>query len=398
LPKVFYHGTNASKPIEVFRGENDELGRKGIYFSTSKNIAQTYNPYEVKENLYKVFLKFKNPLIVDFKGLDYNSKEGKIFLKDAKSKRTESHDSVIFKNIRDDNANGSGEVAYTVVVFDSKQIKGVDNKGIEGKYFNEYHPNIYYSNATIGGGMLGGAVNGFETDEKGNISFNPSKFALGFLGGALATKSASLAIKEMSKVATMLNKNQGKSMSQNTKEQVLRRIDIKTASKLSKEELDSMPIASQIEFEDFLDKIAKKDYVNVPEILKIAELNKNLLKSINESGNGNVFITRARGQHISIERKSKYGQGLRGDELKDLPSIINTSKEAYKAKQDNFNNTLTIIFIDKKDDKRINMIHLVKDERRNFILTAQKVDKRKLNAYEKLSQGGNRTPDTRTLP
>ena len=90
-----------------------------------------------------------------------------------------------------------------IVIFDSKQIKHINNKGsytdsngnitatkpkgveAKHKYFNEGSPNIYQSNAHIGSGMLGGSVAGVESDENGNIiGFDPQKFALGFLGGA----------------------------------------------------------------------------------------------------------------------------------------------------------------------------------------------------------------------
>ena len=101
-----------------------------------------------------------------------------------------------------------------IVIFDSKQIKHINNKGsytdsngnitatkpkgveAKHKYFNEGSPNIYQSNAHIGSGMLGGSVAGVESDENGNIvGFDPSKFALGFLGGAVGSKALSQGFK-----------------------------------------------------------------------------------------------------------------------------------------------------------------------------------------------------------
>ena len=100
------------------------------------------------------------------------------------------------------------------VVFDSNQIKHINNKGsytdssgnitaskpkgveAKHKYFNEGSPNIYQSNAHIGSGMLGGSVAGVETDENGNIiGFNPQKFALGFLGGVSGSVAVSKGFK-----------------------------------------------------------------------------------------------------------------------------------------------------------------------------------------------------------
>ena len=43
------------------------------------------------------------------------------------------------------------------------------------------------SSPHAGAGLLGGSVAGIETDENGNITFNPEKFALGLLGGAGAS-------------------------------------------------------------------------------------------------------------------------------------------------------------------------------------------------------------------
>ena len=92
-------------------------------------------------------------------------------------------------------------------VFDSNQIKHINNKGsyidesgnitntkpkdtqTEHRYFNEKSPNIYYSNQHIGTGLASGTLAGLETDENGNIvGFDPQKFALGFLGGAVGSK------------------------------------------------------------------------------------------------------------------------------------------------------------------------------------------------------------------
>lgn len=104
-----------------------------------------------------------------------------------------------------------GEVYF--VVFDSNQIKHIDNKGsytdtkgnitkdkpkgVESThtYFNESSPNIFHSNPHAGAGLLGGSVSGVEQDENGNITFSPEKFALGLLGGTGASIATSKAHK-----------------------------------------------------------------------------------------------------------------------------------------------------------------------------------------------------------
>ncbi|HEF3531477.1 TPA: DUF3519 domain-containing protein, partial [Campylobacter upsaliensis] len=89
-----------------------------------------------------------------------------------------------------------------ITVFNSNQIKHIDNKGsftdtkgnvtskkpkdkeVEFSYFNEKSDNIYHSNPHLGAGLVGGSLNGVEQDENGNLSFDPVKFAMGFLGGS----------------------------------------------------------------------------------------------------------------------------------------------------------------------------------------------------------------------
>ncbi|WP_260601993.1 hypothetical protein [Campylobacter fetus] len=44
--------------------------------------------------------------------------------------------------------------------------------------------NKVFANEHIGCGLVGGTLNGVETDENGNIGFDPAKFVAGFLAGA----------------------------------------------------------------------------------------------------------------------------------------------------------------------------------------------------------------------
>ncbi|EAH4719710.1 hypothetical protein D6H77_02555 [Campylobacter upsaliensis] len=100
-----------------------------------------------------------------------------------------------------------------ITVFNSNQIKHIDNKGsftdtkgnvtskkpkdkeAEFSYFNEKSDNIYHSNPHLGAGLVGGVLNGVEQDENGNLSFDPVKFAMGFLGGAAGSKAVKESIK-----------------------------------------------------------------------------------------------------------------------------------------------------------------------------------------------------------
>ena len=55
------------------------------------------------------------------------------------------------------------------------------------------------SNVHIGSGLASGSVAGFETDEQGNLSFNPTNFLLGLAGGALGSKAIAKGFKAISK-------------------------------------------------------------------------------------------------------------------------------------------------------------------------------------------------------
>ncbi|MDL0083077.1 hypothetical protein NYG90_10465 [Helicobacter sp. XJK30-2] len=205
VPKVFYHGTgqkefdpfqNKYVNFEVFKttlSNQDDDFLKGHYFSSNIKIAKTYN-----NNIYKVFLNVKNPLVIDFKGHTFNDYIDEAINNIPKSVQEnirDFYDSIIFKNIIDDNTqNGKKHpVADTIMVLDSNQIKHIENRGVESesgrKYFNDSSPNIFHSNPHLGAGLLGGSVAGVEQDENGQWRFSPEKFALGLLGSTAGSKA-----------------------------------------------------------------------------------------------------------------------------------------------------------------------------------------------------------------
>ena len=214
LPKVFYHGSKV-KGLEEFKSEFDESGL-GFWFVDDIEYAK-----RVDDNLYEVFLNVKNP--IDFRGGDnpnypyklqeemdklglslerytYQTEKTKEFL------QSKGYDALIL--------DGSNKEHPFIAIFDSKQIKHIDNKGsytdssgnitstkpknaeAEHRYFNEASPNIYQTNPHIGSGLVSGTLAGVERDENGNIvGFDPAKFALGFLGGAVGSKAVSQGFK-----------------------------------------------------------------------------------------------------------------------------------------------------------------------------------------------------------
>ena len=169
----------------------------------------------------------------------------------------------------------------------------------------------------------------------------------------------------------------------------------KTTSKLTKDELDNLPIATPQEYGEFLEKIAQKDYQNTPEILKIATLNNDLQELINNNHSASVFITRARAGHISEARKGEYDQALTLEEQKQIPAEIAQAKQAYTDDKSGF----ILPFADKNNSEKINLIILDSDSKGNFLITAKKVNSAELNnpKYKKLARAGVE-PATTTPP
>ena len=231
LPKVFYHGSKAGN-IKEFKSEFDESGL-GFWFVDDIEYAK-----RVDDNLYEVFLNVKNP--IDFRGGDnpnypyklqeemdklglslerytYQTEKTKEFL------QSKGYDALIL--------DGSNKEHPFIAIFDSNQIKHINNKGsytdssgnitstkpkdtqAEHRYFNEASPNIYQTNPHIGAGLVSGSVAGIETDENGNIiGFDPSKFALGFLGGAVGSKGVQVMAKKYAIMRKMNAKNNDKKL------------------------------------------------------------------------------------------------------------------------------------------------------------------------------------------
>ena len=172
-------------------------------------------------------------------------------------------------------------------------------------------------------------------------------------------------------------------------------LNTKTTSKLSSQELKDLPIATQDEYKDFLQKIANKDYANTPEILKITTLNRDLQALINHNQSADVFITRARAGHISESRKGEYNQALSLKEQEQIPAVIHQAKEAYTGG----GNGYVVPFNDTHNANKVNLIVLNSDEKGNFLITAKKINKSDFEnpMYQKLARAGVE-PATTTPP
>ena len=156
-PLVVYHGTN--KKFDSFKtGE-----KQYVYFTSDINLADKYathryNKKNIEKNIYSVYLKIVNPLIVDanFESWDYistksieNSKDAiKDLLKRGVDRITTNKtpeiaikyglDGVIIKNVHDGVGYGKdADVSNVYVVLNSNQIKLADGTNTKFDIDNE---------------------------------------------------------------------------------------------------------------------------------------------------------------------------------------------------------------------------------------------------------------------
>lgn len=130
-PLVVYHGTGIPNKIEEFKPKNNK-----IWF-TNKTTAQAYANFDQdmrdeigldsSNNIYPVFLSLKNPKY--FNNIGYNTLE---------NFKSADNDGIIATNVSD--YEGSQE---QIVVFNSNQIKSIDNQGT----FSTQDNNIYNQEA-----------------------------------------------------------------------------------------------------------------------------------------------------------------------------------------------------------------------------------------------------------
>lgn len=148
---------------------------------------------------------------------------------------------------------------------------------------------------------------------------------------------------------------------------------------------DKLSLSSEKEFSDYVDKIVGKDYAKAENIKYIANINADLIKALNLKGGGKVFTLKKKLSHAHPERKGEYNQDLRIDEMKKIPSVINSAKTAYMDNKNGF----FIVFDDKLNADKLNFIHFRGDSSGNFIITLKKASVKVLKSYKKVSAGGS---------
>ncbi|ENM4043531.1 hypothetical protein AB7Q07_001039, partial [Campylobacter upsaliensis] len=229
-----------------------------------------------------------------------------------------------------------------ITVFNSNQIKHIDNKGsftdtkgnvtskkpkdkeAEFSYFNEKSDNIYHSNPHLGAGLLGGSLNGVEQDEEGNLSFDPAKFAMGFLGGSLGSKAVSSGIKwranKVKKAYPNIAKNNPVLM-----EQIAKR-DLLTYAKNETQNALTRFLNKNKHFDSTRGLFAgEKALLNEAYAPHKARLEK--AKELEGSGADEIEIWEKTGWYKDKDHKWKFEISQRGGEL-DLAKIKDKDSEA----------------------------------------------------------------------
>ncbi|EOB3230076.1 PBECR2 nuclease fold domain-containing protein [Campylobacter upsaliensis] len=229
-----------------------------------------------------------------------------------------------------------------ITVFNSNQIKHIDNKGsftdtkgnvtskkpkdkeAEFSYFNEKSDNIYHSNPHLGAGLVGGVLNGVEQDENGNLSFDPVKFAMGFLGGAAGSKAVKESIKwranKVKKAYPNIAKNNPTLM-----EQIAKR-DLLTYAKNETQNALTRLLNKNKLFDSTKGLFAgEKALLNEAYAPHKARLEK--AKELEGSGADEIEIWEKTGWYKDKDHKWKFEISQRGGEL-DLAKIKDKDSEA----------------------------------------------------------------------
>ncbi|EKM3878789.1 hypothetical protein PUT20_001762, partial [Campylobacter upsaliensis] len=229
-----------------------------------------------------------------------------------------------------------------ITVFNSNQIKHIDNKGsftdtkgnvtskkpkdkeVEFSYFNEKSDNIYHSNPHLGAGLVGGTLNGVEQDENGNLSFDPVKFAMGFLGGAAGSKAVKESIKwranKVKKAYPNIAKNNPALM-----EQIAKR-DLLTYAKNETQNALTRLLNKNKLFDSTKGLFAgEKALLNEAYAPHKARLEK--AKELEGSGADEIEIWEKTGWYKDKDHKWKFEISQRGGEL-DLAKIKDKDSEA----------------------------------------------------------------------
>ena len=148
--------------------------------------------------------------------------------------------------------------------------------------------------------------------------------------------------------------------------------ELKTYHTLKEEDVRNLEIISDEEFEDIVDSIILNDYKNIPNSVRLPNLNEQLAEKLGLEKNS-AFILKKNATHIRPDRKGSYNQALSTEEYYSIPSVIRTANFVVVDKR---TKNFQIVFADNDDSSKINKLVFNKDELGNYLVTVGKVDRR----------------------
>ena len=148
---------------------------------------------------------------------------------------------------------------------------------------------------------------------------------------------------------------------------------LRTYHILKEDEIKNLSVISDEDFEDVINSMLLGDYKNIPEFIRLPDLNEALARELGLEKDS-FFVMKKSVCHIRPGRKNSYNQSLLTDEYYRIPEVIRNATFAVVDKRfDNFQ----IVFDDMNGDlTKINKIVFNKDNFGNYLVTIGKLDRR----------------------
>ena len=147
--------------------------------------------------------------------------------------------------------------------------------------------------------------------------------------------------------------------------------ELKIYHTLKEDDVKNLEVISDQEFSDIVDSIILNDYKNIPNAIRLPNLNEQLSEKLGLEKDS-AFILKKNATHIRPDRKGGYGQAFDAEEYRRIPEIL---RNADFAVVDTVFQNFQIVFDDKNDGTKINKLVFNKDELGNYLVTLGKVDR-----------------------
>ena len=147
--------------------------------------------------------------------------------------------------------------------------------------------------------------------------------------------------------------------------------ELKLYHTLKEDDVRNLEVISDQEFAGIVDSIILNDYKNIPNAIRLPNLNEQLSEKLGLEKDS-AFILKKNATHIRPDRKGGYGQAFNAEEYLKIPEIL---RNADFAVVDTVFQNFQIVFDDKKDGTKINKLVFNKDELGNYLVTLGKVDR-----------------------